>query len=75
MRNNPKAETNMIELQPEAFAFLVDMHDGEATIGLNLITTEDSYVIPLDLDTAQNVGTVLLGHVAALHSASKAIHA
>lgn len=49
----------MIQLQPEAFGFLVD-HNNGPTIGMQILTAEDSYLVPLDIRSAQYVGNLLL---------------
>lgn len=65
----------MIELNPESFGFLIDFNsrDGKPTIGLQIDTGTDSYVVPMDAGTAQDVGSTLLAHVCALASALKAV--
>jgi hypothetical protein len=67
----------MTEIDAESFAFMVDVATrDEPMIGLQIATaTGDEYIVPMSLETAQNVGSVLLGHVAALHAASKATYA
>ena len=66
----------MTEIDAESFAFLVDVSTrDEPMIGLQITTDSgDKYIVPMSLDTGQNVGSVLLGHVAALHAASKATY-
>lgn len=65
----------MIQLDAESFGFLIDLatRGGEPTIGLQVNTGTDSYVIPLDPGTAENVANVLMAHVSALASATKAL--
>lgn len=62
------------EIDPESFAFMVDVATrNETIIGLQInTTTGEEWIVPMNLETAQNVGSVLLAHVAALQAVDKA---
>ena len=64
----------MNEIQAESFGFLVD-HNAPA-IGMQVNTSDgDSFILPLDLETAHNLGCLLLAHHSALSNVLAAAHA
>lgn len=64
----------MNEIQAESFGFLVD-HNAPA-IGMMVNTSDgDSFIVPLDLETARDLGSLLLAHHSALSNVLAAAHA
>lgn len=62
-----------MNLEPDSFDFLIDVTTrNHVVLGLKVnVVGGSEYVIPMNLETAQDVGSVLLGHVAALHATTR----
>lgn len=66
----PLQMNDPIELDATSYAFNVGVGGRDNfVIGMVINTSNDQqYLVTMDIDAAQNVGTMLLGHVAAIQS-------